>query len=41
MFVVVVESRGGGGGGGQGVLLYISYMGMCHTLGYGFRAVLV
>ena len=28
-------------GEGGGVLLYISYMGMCRTLGYGFRAVLV
>ena len=27
--------------GGGGVLLYRSYMGMCRTLGYGFRAVLV
>ena len=27
-------------GGGGGVLLYISYIGMCRTLGYGFRAVL-
>ena len=25
----------------RGVLLYISYMGLCRTLGYGFRAVLV
>ena len=25
----------------RGVVLYISYMGMCRTLGYGFRAVLV
>ena len=32
---------GGWGVGGWGVLLYISYMGMCRTLGYGFRAVLV
>ena len=30
-----------GGRGGRGVLPYISYMGMCRTLGYGFRAVLV
>ena len=28
-------------GGGGGILLYISYTGMCRTLGYGFEAVLV
>ena len=28
----------GPGGGVGGLLLYVSYMGMCHTLGYGFRA---
>ena len=27
--------------GGRGVLPYISYMGMCRALGYGFRAALV
>ena len=35
------KSGVGGGGGGWGVLLYISSMGMCRTLGYGFLAVLV
>ena len=29
------------GGGGGGVIPYMSYIGMCRTLGYGFRAVLV
>ena len=38
--VSTVQSQGVGVGVG-GVLLYISYMGMCHTSGYGFRAVLV
>ena len=34
MEYIGVPGRGGG-------LLYISHMGMCRTLGYGFRAVLV